>query len=411
VNSGDVTTGNFAAEHSYTGGAITAAVAAGSINTTNVDYAAPVAVYSKRRYGNFYYSFGGFAPNTAYTVRLHLMETFWSQAGKRVFNVNINNVTVVNGIDLYEVGGKNKAVVRDVTGVTDSSGNLLIDFVSVIDNASVCGIEVLGNKAPTEQVIGINSADTAFGGFAADNAYTGGAAAAAVPLGSINASGTVNAAPAAIYTKRRYGTNFSYTLSGLGDSASYTLRLHMVESYWNQAGKRIFHVKVNNTTVISNLDLFAAAGNKLNKVVVKDIPVVADSLGNVVVQFVAVKDNAAVAGLQLLQATGSNQNLQTEGLSVVKLYAEPVYPVLLKVSPNPVSGNIRFSISGLSSNDEQLQVTVTNTQGSEVYRTRITSSKGNAQHELQTGGRLLRGIYFLNVSGKNFRQTTRVVVL
>ncbi|WP_372490162.1 T9SS type A sorting domain-containing protein [Chitinophaga sedimenti] len=50
-------------------------------------------------------------------------------------------------------------------------------------------------------------------------------------------------------------------------------------------------------------------------------------------------------------------------------------------------------------------------QGREAYRSRITSSKAPAQHELLTGGRLKKGVYILQVQGKNFRKTTRVVIL
>ncbi|UYQ94917.1 Ig-like domain-containing protein [Chitinophaga horti] len=410
VNAGGTTTGGFNADHSFTGGLVSPTISASLVNTTGVNDAAPAAVYTQRRYGNHAYRFHGLMPNNAYTVRLHLIESYYTQANKRLFDVRLNNSTVISSIDLYAAGGLNKAIVRDVTGVADSAGVLRVDFVTVKDNAAVAGLELYGNKENFEQVIGINSADTAAHGLAADNSFTWGAASGVTPADTISTKGTVNALPASIYQKRRYGTNFNYNLTGLAPNGSYVLRLHLMEPFSTSVGQRVFDVRVNNVTLLNNLDVFAFGGNKRFKALTRDIPVTADSAGVLYVQFLADVDNAAIAGLQVLQVPGSNNLTLGDEQSMARKPEIVVYESMLKVSPNPVSGNIRFSLGGLSSDQEQLQVTVTNMNGREVYRTRITSAKGTVQHELQNG-QLQRGIYILQITGKNFRQTARVVVL
>jgi hypothetical protein len=61
------------------------------------------------------------------------------------------------------------------------------------------------------------------------------------------------------YSRERHGAEFYYTLSGL-TRPTYDLELSCVETDFEQAGKRVFDVKVNGATVVSNLDLYATAG-------------------------------------------------------------------------------------------------------------------------------------------------------
>ena len=50
---------------------------------------APQAVYQSNRYGNFTYTIPGLTAGGSYTVRLHFAESYWTAAGKRTFNVLI----------------------------------------------------------------------------------------------------------------------------------------------------------------------------------------------------------------------------------------------------------------------------------------------------------------------------------
>ena len=114
--------------------------------------------------------------------------------------------------------------------------------------------------------------DTGFSG-----GSTGGTAA------TISTSGVTNPAPQAVYQTYRYsyGT-FSYTLTGLTPSASYTLRLHFADPSATAAGQREFNVSVNGTQVLTNFDIFAAAGGQ-DQAVVETLPVTANAQGQVTI--------------------------------------------------------------------------------------------------------------------------------
>ena len=56
------------------------------------------ALYQDSRYGNFSYNFS--VANGMHLVHLEFAEPYWTQAGKRVFNVFINDVEALANLDL-----------------------------------------------------------------------------------------------------------------------------------------------------------------------------------------------------------------------------------------------------------------------------------------------------------------------
>jgi hypothetical protein len=78
-----------------------------------------------------------------YEVRLYFAET-WSGAfanGVRVFDVSIEGTTVLNDYDVFADVGANKGVMKSF--VVSSDSNLDIDFLRVVQNPAVKGIEIL----------------------------------------------------------------------------------------------------------------------------------------------------------------------------------------------------------------------------------------------------------------------------
>jgi hypothetical protein len=131
--------------------------------------------------------------------------------------------------------------------------------------------------------------------FAADMDFTGG--------GTINHANTIdlsavaNPAPMAVYQTARIGS-FKYTIPGFTAGSSHTVRLHFAETYWTAAGLRIFNVTVNGTQVLTNFDIFAAAGGK-NKAVIEQFTANANTSGQYVITFTPVKDNSLVSGIEV----------------------------------------------------------------------------------------------------------------
>jgi len=135
----------FAADQNYTGG--TAWNANGysyAVDVSGVTNPAPQTAYQDQRYGNMTYTFTNYLPGTNYLVRLHCMECCWNAAGQRVFNVFINGVNVLNNFDIYAVAGaQDKAVIKEIPVTADANGRIAVQFVNVVDNASICAIEIL----------------------------------------------------------------------------------------------------------------------------------------------------------------------------------------------------------------------------------------------------------------------------
>ena len=142
VNSGGSAAGQFAADAYVSGGTIGATVAT-AIDMTGLIAPAPQVVYQAERYGNFTYTFTGLTNGLNYKVRLHSAETYWSAVGQRRFNVLINGTQVLTNFDIIAAAGAaNKAVINEFNAVA-SGGQIVIQYVTVTDNARASGIEIL----------------------------------------------------------------------------------------------------------------------------------------------------------------------------------------------------------------------------------------------------------------------------
>ncbi|MGZ3658369.1 MAG: malectin domain-containing carbohydrate-binding protein [Bdellovibrionota bacterium] len=136
------------------------------------------------------------------------------------------------------------------------------------------------------------------GDFTADRDFMGGTPY--LTTLAIDTSHVSNPAPSAVYDNCRYG-NFSYALPGLVPGNTYLVRLHFAEIYWAAAGKRVFNVAVNGSSVLNNFDLWTASGGEAIAIV-KEFPAIADSGGTINVQFTSVVDNAMVNGIEVVNS-------------------------------------------------------------------------------------------------------------
>jgi predicted alpha-1,2-mannosidase len=114
-----------------------------------------------------------------------------------------------------------------------------------------------------------------------------------------------NAAPAAIYQCERYGRDFAYCFP-VPKAGRYHVRLHFAEVFDDSAGRRLLDVHLNGQPVLTNLDIFAAAGG-MNKALVKDFDdVTPDAQGNIVIRISSPPNspdrNAKISGIEILPA-------------------------------------------------------------------------------------------------------------
>ena len=142
---------------------------------------------------------------------------------------------------------------------------------------------------------------------------------AASSIAAITNSGEV---PQAIYQTRRNGKVLTYHLA-IPDG-TYQVRLHFAELYWTAAGKRKFKVSIEGQPVLTNLDIFAAAGGK-NRALVRTFENIVVS-GGLQIQGVASVDSAQFNGIEVWPAGASPKRALKTTAPTATVDAQPVAP-------------------------------------------------------------------------------------
>jgi len=150
--------------------------------------------------------------------------------------------------------------------------------------------------AAPQTTIQINAGGPAVSPFVADEDFSGGSTIN--HANTINLSGATNPAPTAVYQTARTG-NFTYTIPGFNPGSTQTVRLHFAETFFNTAGSRTFNVSINGTQVLTNFDIFVAAGAQ-NKAVIEQFTANANASGQYVIQFTSVVNNSLVSGIEVV---------------------------------------------------------------------------------------------------------------
>lgn len=214
-------------------------------------------LYQSERFGNFSYTVN--LPNGDYIVTLQFAEIYWTQAGRRTFDVTIEGAEVVRELDLVaEVGQYTAHDMTIPVRVTDEA--LTISFRTGRNNAKVSAIVVeVDEEVPLDDPASVIFAVNAGGPeyvdatgtlYEADTLFSGGRTYA-------RATAIAGTEDDVLYQSERFG-NFAYNIPLPNDT--YMVTLQFAEIYWGQAGQRRFDVKIEGTKVVSNLDLVAEVG-------------------------------------------------------------------------------------------------------------------------------------------------------
>ena len=209
-----------------------------------------------------------------------------------------NQIATTSGTTYSDTGVAAAATYYYIVEATDGAGaSPASNTATVTTPVSTCTTNCSSSDA-----IAISAGGPTAGSFAADEDFVGGTASGT--NATININGVTNPAPQSVYQNQRFG-NFTYTLPGLTPGTNYVVRLHFDEFYWTQAGQRVFNVSINGTQVLTNFDIFAAAGGQ-DIAIVEQFAATANAQGQVVLQFVSVKDNAEINGIEVETPTATN---------------------------------------------------------------------------------------------------------
>ena len=125
-----------------------------TINTSGVTNPAPQACYQTLRFMNngtivpLFYVLPNLTPGAIYKIRLHWATYSDGGSGRRKINVLVNGQPVISHLDVFAAaGGDLIAIVREVSGIADAAGNLVIALTSdpgfMFVSAFVNALEVL----------------------------------------------------------------------------------------------------------------------------------------------------------------------------------------------------------------------------------------------------------------------------
>ena len=248
-------------------------------------------------------------------------------------------------------------------------------------------------NSPSSAAYRVNIGGAAVSPFTADQFFSGGTIS--TTTAPVATTGIANAAPVGVYQSGRYGT-FSYTIPGLSSGTSYTVRLHFAEIYWTGVGQRAFNVSLNGAQVLTNFDIVAQAGGA-NKAVVRDFNATANGLGQIVVQYTTVSDNAFANGIEILGTSGSVADTQAPTVSITAPAAGATLTgtatLTASASDNVGVVGVQFLVDGVATGAEDTTApyalglsTATLTNGSHTFSARARDAAGNTRTSAGTVG-------------------------
>jgi len=122
-----------------------------AITDTTVCWA-PTDVYTRERYGNYCITnkFTGLVPNATYRFELHCSENNFTAAGKRDYNLFLQNVQVLTNFDEVAEGGSKNPIVKAFETQANASGEIVASFTKAnYDVPHYCGVALFGTNVPS----------------------------------------------------------------------------------------------------------------------------------------------------------------------------------------------------------------------------------------------------------------------
>jgi hypothetical protein len=226
-------------------------------------------------------------------------------------------------------------------------------------------------------------------------------------------------APNEIFGPNRYTPNYAYAGQLQWNfpltSGTYQVNLFFAETPYaggvKTAGARVFSVKMENNTVLSNFDIYATAG--MNAVKRSFTLSVTD--GTLDMDFVRITGNPQVNGIEIIRTSGSASRMAApeeeiaavpDSLSAAELNTtgEEVLDASVDVYPNPFSSEINV---GFSSEQKEIAVSFVSLSGQTVFSKVYT---GETVFTLDVSGiDLPTGIYVMIITSEKGRVMRKVL--
>jgi non-reducing end alpha-L-arabinofuranosidase len=272
---------------------------------------------------------------------------------------------------------------------SDATDNAVQASIVAAGYGSTVGSTPTPTPTPNAAGYAVNAGGAATGSFQTDGYSNGGSTNATST--SIDTSGVTSPAPQAVYQTERYG-NFTYTLPGLTPGRQYNVRLHFAEIYWTSSGQRTFNVAINGQQVLTNFDIYTAAGGA-NKAIVEPYTATADANGQITIQFTSVKDNAKISGIEVLAGSSATPTpTPTQGTTPTPTPTQGTTPTPTPTqgtTPTPISGascSVHYAITNQWQGGFGASLTITNTGSTAINGWNVQFSFPNGQTITQLWG-------------------------
>jgi fibronectin type 3 domain-containing protein len=231
-------------------------------------------------------------------------------AGNNQVALSWNPVSGATGYDVYRgtsSGGETLLATgtnistTTFTDTTATGGTQYFYYVTALNGSLQSGQSNEVSATPQSPqtgslVLAISAGGPASGSFVADTDFSGGTVSGGTKV-KINTSGVTNPPPQSVLQHGRYG-NMTYTIPNLTAGGNYVVRLDFVEYAFNAAGARVFNVAINGTPVLSNFDIWSAAGGA-NIALAKLFNATASSAGKITIAFTSVVNNSMINGIEI----------------------------------------------------------------------------------------------------------------
>jgi hypothetical protein len=394
-----------------------------SVHSTN---AAINPLHQTERYGtNGTLSYTLPVPNGTYQVVLHFAELYWTSAGRRVFDVSLENTKVLDNYDIYrKVGALTGTTETFTVNVTDGNLNLYMSSLASdggVDQPKLSAIEVIPGSggttttptsAPSTPSAGtstyrVNSGgaqvSTTLGTFTADNYYTG-------STSTYSTTAAINGIDA-LYQTERYGTNGTLSYAFPVTNGSYRVVLHFAELYWTSAGRRVFDVSLENTKVLDNYDIYRKVGALTGTTETFNVNVTDGTL-NLYMSSLASDGGADAAKISAIEIVPNTQ-VSATGSSTMQLLPgadsqETKAASAITAYPNPSTG--AFTVSCTAETAQTATIALMDALGKVVLQQRVELMAGRNEVPVQAQ-QLPQGMYQLILTpAKGARQASKVLI-
>ncbi|MEM7510705.1 MAG: malectin domain-containing carbohydrate-binding protein, partial [Bacteroidota bacterium] len=381
------------------------------INSATISGTADVQLYQSERIGKEI-SYQIPVEDGEYDMYLHFVETFWTEADRRIIHADVEGQVLFQGYDIFAEAGKNKAIVRSFKGILVEDGVFNFRLYAAKNVATISAIELVKNNGNgglqlqnLQQSVRINvggDEDKAFGGYIfSRDAFYGPSTA----YYSLQEQDITDTNYDELYKSGRQGNPeeaLSYDIPVV--NGQYELYLHFAEPnpFNTQAGQREMLVSLEGEIIDPAIDIAKEKGISTALVKQYAISVTDEELN---LALLPLSGRSILSAIELLAPNDYEKALILQPVYANQGLSQEFSNSSLTVFPNPASDQVKVLLEGEWEGDVTLSLR--NQLGQEVHRRTYTKEAWIFKEGISLNG-LAEGLYWVQLSGGKETQSKMI---